>query len=30
VYTDEPLGYLLVPFGMVMPALCDQRPLREC
>lgn len=23
VYTDEPLGYLLVPFGMVMPALYD-------
>ncbi len=23
VYTDEPLGYLLVPFGMVLPALYD-------
>lgn len=23
VYTDEPLGYFLVPFGMVMPALYD-------
>ncbi|WP_245523771.1 substrate-binding domain-containing protein [Sphaerochaeta globosa] len=23
VYMDEPLGYLLVPFGMVMPALYD-------